>query len=185
MTTVMKKSLSPYQIELDNAIRDIVDFPKSGIVFKDLTPVLLDVHLMRKIIDSSAAKWADKNIDYVAGIESRGYWFGIAIADKLGVPFIPIRKKGKLPGDKVEISYALEYGEAWIEMHRGHLKPGSSVLIHDDLLATGGTAEAAVNLIEAEKGTVAGFHFIVTLAFLGGPERLIKFAPSVLSEIEY
>ena len=181
----MNKSMSPYQIELDNAIRDIADFPKPGIVFKDLTPVLLDVHLMRKIIDSSAAKWSDMNIDYVAGIESRGYWFGIAIADKLNVPFIPIRKKGKLPGDKVEISYALEYGEASIEMHKGHLKAGSRVLIHDDLLATGGTAEAAVKLVESEGGLVAGFHFIVTLGFLGGSTRLGNFASSVLSEIEY
>ena len=181
----MKKSLTPYQIELDNSIRDIVDFPKLGIVFKDLTPVLLDVHLMRKIIDSSAAKWADSKIDYVAGIESRGYWFGIAIADKLGVPFIPIRKKGKLPGDKVEISYALEYGEASIEMHKGHLKPGSSVLIHDDLLATGGSASAAAELIKKCGGSVFGFNFLVALDFLKGDEKLKNHSSNIINLVRY
>lgn len=168
-----------------NAIRDVLDFPKKGIVFKDITPILLDPALSRDLIEHMAAEWRSAKINAVAGIESRGFFFGPQIAALLGVPFIPIRKKGKLPYDTVSYAYQLEYGEAVVEMHSDAVKPGMQVLIHDDLLATGGTAMAAAELVSAQQGKAMGFSFLVELAFLEGANHLTKYNVPVKSVITY
>lgn len=168
-----------------NAIRDVLDFPKKGIVFKDITPILLDPALSRDLIEHMAAEWKSSTINAVAGIESRGFFFGPQIATLLGVPFIPIRKKGKLPYDTVSYAYQLEYGEAVVEMHSDAVRPGMQVLIHDDLLATGGTAMAAAELVSAQQGKAIGFSFLVELAFLEGTKHLTKYNVPVKSVITY
>ena len=151
---------------LKDTIRDVPDFPKPGIVFKDITPILLDSQLTRDIIDEMVNQVKSLSLDAIVGIESRGFWFGIMLANKLDIPFIPIRKKGKLPYKTVSYSYDLEYGSAEIEMHVDEIKENWNVLIHDDLLATGGTACAAAELIKMQNGNVAGFSFVVDLSFL-------------------
>jgi adenine phosphoribosyltransferase len=162
-----------------SAIRDVPDFPKPGILFKDITPILHDPSLCRDLVDDFVTKLAGTRIDVVAGIESRGFLFGFMLANKLNVPFILIRKAGKLPYKKIACEYDLEYGSAKIEMQEEEISKGAQVLIHDDLLATGGTAEAAAKLIEMQGGTVAAFAFIVELGFLNGAERLKKFGPII------
>jgi len=122
--------------ELKRVIVDFPDYPKPGIMFKDISPILMDMTLYRKVINEFASRIISLNIDLIVGIESRGFWFGPAIADILNIPFIPIRKKGKLPGDTFSKTYTLEYGSATIEIQKDRLKKGSRVLIHDDLLAT-------------------------------------------------
>ncbi len=134
-----------------NAIRLVPDFPKQGIMFKDITPLLHDAKIGTAIVDEFAKHFAGKKMDAIAGIESRGY----ALALRLGIPFIPIRKSGKLPWKTVGIEYALEYGSAKIEMHEDAVKPGWNVMIHDDLLATGGTAAAAAKLVQMQGGKIA------------------------------
>lgn len=156
---------------LENTIENIPDFPKEGIQFKDITPIFLDPKLYEDAVEEMA-NFSRGKVDAVCGIESRGYIFGIAIAVKLGVPFILIRKKGKLPPPFVGQKYDLEYGSAEIEMRTGQLKEGQRVLIHDDLLATGGTAEAAAKLVQKQGGEVAQFSFLIELNGLGGRERL-------------
>lgn len=156
---------------LENTIENIPNFPKEGIQFKDITPIFLDPQLYEDAVEEMA-NFSRGKIDAVCGIESRGYIFGIAIAVKLGVPFILIRKKGKLPPPFVGQKYDLEYGSAEIEMRTGQLKAGQRVLIHDDLLATGGTAEAAAKLVQKQGGEVAQFSFLIELNGLGGRERL-------------
>lgn len=158
--------------EIRAAIRDIPDFPKPGIIFKDITPVLKDGNLLRKTIRHFAHRHKGAKLSAIAGIEARGFIFGTAIAYELGLGFVPIRKKGKLPGDTVETSYDLEYGTATIEIHSDALTRGDHVLIVDDLLATGGTAAAAIHLIEKLGATVVGLDFLVELAFLNGREKL-------------
>jgi adenine phosphoribosyltransferase len=159
------------QDKLKAVIRDVPNFPKEGIIFKDLSTILLYPDLVNEVIDNFVNNLEEKP-DAITAIESRGFWFGPLIAQRLKVPFIPIRKKGKLPGETVSESYDLEYGSAVIEMHKGHLKPGWKVLIHDDLLATGGTALAAANLIKKEGGTVHSFSFLVNLDFLLGSAQI-------------
>mgnify|MGYP006280247809 FL=1 len=161
-----------------DTIRDVADFPREGIVFKDLTTLLLDPDLTGDIIDWMAGIM-DGSVDAVAAVESRGFWFGPAVAQRLGVPFIPLRKKGKLPGETDEIGYELEYGRATIEVHRGHIRPGWRVWVHDDLLATGGTAVAAAELIRKQDAHVAGFCFLTHLAFLRGEEALHDITPDL------
>ncbi len=165
-------------------IRDVPDFPKPGILFKDITPVLLDPFLMKEMVHAIVAQFKNTKIDAVAGIESRGYLFGLLIAQALKVPFVMIRKEGKLPAKTIKESYTLEYGTATIEMHEDALPKDSNVLIHDDLLATGGTAVAAANLIQ-QKANVVGFSFIIDLAFLQGAKKLEKIQKNIQSLITY
>lgn len=178
--------MATIQERIKNTIRDVKDFPKEGIVFKDITPILSDVELSNDIVDAFVKDIHDKNIqiDAVACIEARGFLFGTLIAQRLKVPFIPIRKKGKLPYETVSFEYDLEYGSAIIEMHKDAVKKDWNVLIHDDLLATGGTAIAAAELIKLN-GKVAGFSFLVDLAFLEGNKKLKNYSENVMSLIEY
>lgn len=149
-------------------LRDVVDFPKPGIVFKDITPLLADPSARRKVVSAIANHFSKERIDVLAAVEARGFIFGMLIAQELNIPFVPIRKSGKLPYKKIHEDYALEYGKASIEMHEDALKPGARVLIHDDLLATA----AAGTMIKRLNGEVAGFSFIINLAFLPGEEVL-------------
>jgi adenine phosphoribosyltransferase len=158
--------------QIKKAIRDIPDFPKPGIVFKDITPILKDTVLCENIVNAFAQRLKHTDIDVIAGVESRGFLFGLMLACKLGVPFVPVRKAGKLPYTIRQKAYELEYGSAVIEMHADAFKPGQHVLIHDDLLATGGTVSAASELIHEMGGTIAGFAFVVGLGFLNGVERI-------------
>lgn len=157
---------------LKSAIRDVPDFPKPGIVFKDITPVLSDSKIFSKVIDSFVERYRSKKPDAVIGIESRGFLFGAPLAYKLGASCVPVRKKGKLPYKTVEESYELEYGSATIEMHVDAVKPGQKVIVIDDLLATGGTAAATCNLVEKQGAHVIECAFVVELAFLNGREKL-------------
>lgn len=157
---------------VNNAVRDIPDFPVKGVIFKDITPLLSDIDLYNKIVDNIADKYKNKNITKVAGLESRGFIFGISVAQKLNIPFIPIRKKGKLPYKTVSETYNLEYGSATIEMHIDAVNEKDNVLIVDDLLATGGTTCAAVELIKKLKANVAACAFVIELTFLNGKEKL-------------
>ena len=147
-------------------IRDIQDFPKKGIVFKDITPILSDIDLFRLSIDSMSKPFMKQNIDVVVGIESRGFIFGTPIADKLNAAFVPIRKPGKLPCSTEKIEYELEYGTDTLEIHSDSINEGQNILIVDDLLATGGTAEAACQLVSKIKGTIKGLAILVELEFL-------------------
>ena len=167
------------------AIRDVKDFPKEGIIFKDITPIMLDANLSNDIVESLYHLYAKQNIDAVAGIESRGFLFGYPLAMRLGIPFVLIRKKGKLPYNKIQHSYDLEYGSAEIEMHTDAVKPGQRILIHDDLLATGGSAEAAASLIKKCGAELAGFNFLVSLDFLNGKDKLEKFSSNIEALIHY
>lgn len=154
------------------AIRDIPDFPKPGIIFKDITPVLSDPALFAESIDLFHRALQGVRVDKIACIDARGFLFGAALAYKMGVGIIPVRKKGKLPYDATEVSYDLEYGSATLEMHVDAVAPGDQVVIVDDLLATGGTAGAACHLVEKLGGRVERLLFLVELSFLGGRDRL-------------
>ena len=167
------------------AIRDIPDFPKPGIVFKDITTILKDPILCVDIVDSFIDLLKDKHVDVVAGVESRGFLFGLTLATKLGVPFVPIRKAGKLPYSVKQKTYDLEYGSAVIEMHIDAFEPGANVLLHDDLLATGGTVTAASDLINDMGGQVCGFTFVVGLGFLNGKEKIAPISGDIIVLAEY
>jgi adenine phosphoribosyltransferase len=171
--------------QIKSAIRDIPDFPKPGIIFKDITPILKDPQLCVDIVDAFVEKLKGIRIDAIAGIESRGFLFGLTLATKLGVPFVPVRKAGKLPFTIKQKAYKLEYGTAVIELHTDAFEPGQHILIHDDLLATGGTALAASELIEEMGGIVAGFCFVVGLGFLNGQERISPVCKNVIILTEY
>ncbi len=158
--------------KLKRAIRDIPDYPKPGIVFKDITPLLADPALFRQVAAALCKQASLLKPDAVAAIEARGFVFGSLLASELNCPFIPIRKMGKLPYRTVSASYALEYGTATVEMHEDAVRPGWRVLVHDDLLATGGTADAAAALVQRLNGMVAGFSFLINLGFLPGEEVL-------------
>ncbi len=157
---------------LDAAIRDVPDFPKPGILFKDITPVLADPKLLRATVDHFAEKWAGEHIDAVVGMESRGFIFGAPLAMALSAAFVPARKPGKLPYKRIGAEYELEYGTNRLEMHVDAVKPGQKVLIIDDLLATGGTAAATVDLVRQLGGEVVGCLFVVELGFLDGRSKL-------------
>ena len=169
---------------LEKAIVNVADFPKEGIQFKDITPVFLDPQLYRDVI-KALADFSRGKVDAVCGIESRGYLFGIAVAMELNVPFILIRKQGKLPPPFVSEKYELEYGFAEIEMREGQLQKGQRVLIHDDLLATGGTTQAAAKLVESQGAQVAQFSFLIALEFLQGQKRLEQFGAPIYSILNY
>lgn len=154
------------------AVRDVVDFPKPGIIFKDITPILADADLFRGSIDLLCETAGDRKIDKVVGIDARGFIFAAAVADRLGAGFIPVRKKGKLPWRTRQLAYALEYGESVVELHEDAVSPGESVLVVDDLLATGGTAGAAVRLLEESGADIVAVSFLIELGFLDGRRKL-------------
>ena len=160
---------------INAAIRDVKDFPKKGIIFKDITPVLKSGKLFHEVVDIIASRYEKNKPDSFAAIESRGFIFGSALAYKLNCGLIPVRKKGKLPYKTIEESYALEYGTATLEIHEDAVRPGEKVVIIDDLLATGGTAGASAKLIERLGGEVAGFEFVIELGFLKGRSNLSKY----------
>jgi adenine phosphoribosyltransferase len=158
--------------DLGAHIRDIPDFPKPGILFKDITPLLLDPEALAQAV-TELADWARPlDVDFVAAAEARGFILGAAVARELGAGFVPARKPGKLPHETISAEYILEYGVDALEMHADALADGARVLLHDDLLATGGTAKALTELIEGTGAEVVGCEFLVELAFLGGRERL-------------
>ncbi|MEO9474523.1 MAG: adenine phosphoribosyltransferase [Cyclobacteriaceae bacterium] len=171
--------------KLDKTIRDIPDFPKPGIIFKDITPILSDPQLCEELCAAFVSYWKNKGIEGIAGVESRGFLFGPHLAMMLGVPFIPVRKVGKLPHTTISHSYDLEYGSAEIEMHIDAVSPGQKIMIHDDLLATGGSAGAASELIKKAGGEVFGFSFIIELGFLSGNEVLKPYSSDIQSLITY
>ena len=168
-----------------NAIRDIHDFPEEGIVFKDITPIFLNQTLVSSIVDLMVESIKSLEVEGVACLDARGFWLGSLLANKLGVPFIPIRKKGKLPAETITESYELEYGEAAIEVHKDAIKKGQKILIHDDVLATGGTALAAGNLIQKLGGSIVGFSFLLNLKFLAGEKKIEGLSDTILSVINY
>lgn len=170
--------------ELEQTIENVPDFPIPGIQFKDITPIFLNPNLYKDVI-ADLAEFSRGKVDAVCGIESRGYLFGIAIAVALDVPFVLIRKKGKLPPPFVGQQYDLEYGSAEIEMRTGQIKPGQRILIHDDLLATGGTTEAAALLVEKQGAIVSQFSFLISLKELAGEARLKKFDAEVHQILTY
>jgi adenine phosphoribosyltransferase len=171
--------------KIKSVIRDVPDFPKPGILFKDITPILHDHKLCSEIVDAFAERLSGSKPDAIVGIESRGFLFGFALANKLQIPFILVRKAGKLPYKKIAFEYSLEYGTAKVEMHEEEIKKGWNVLIHDDLLATGGTAEAAAKLIQMQGGNVSGFAFLVELEFLKGQEKLQQYSKNSISLVRY
>ncbi len=171
--------------QIRNVIRDVPDFPKKGIIFKDITPILQNTKLSKNIIEHLKTTLSHLNIEGVAGIESRGFLFGVPLAIALGVPFIMIRKKGKLPYKTTSVTYDLEYGTAEIEMHNDAVTSGQRILIHDDLLATGGSASAAAKLIEKQNGTVVGINFLIELTFLDGRNRIAEYTNNISSLISY
>ena len=179
------KSELDFRERLIKTIRSVDDFPVKGIVFRDITPVLKDIPLFNRAIDCFAEKFAGYSIDKIVGIESRGFLFGMPLAVKMNIPFAPIRKKGKLPADKVEAAYNLEYGSAVVEIHRDALLKGDKVLITDDLLATGGTINAAVELIEKLGAKPVAAAFLINLAFLNSASTVKNKDVELFSIISY
>lgn len=159
-------------VNLADLIRNIPDFPMPGIQFKDITTLLQDGRAFRQVIHQLAERYADRGIDTIAVVESRGFIFGAPLAYELGIGLVPVRKPGKLPADTLQVEYELEYGTNKLEIHRDAFQPGSRVLLVDDLLATGGTIAAAAQLVEQTGGTVDELVFLIELTFLGGREKL-------------
>ena len=170
---------------LKQSIRDVPDFPKPGIVFKDITPIMMNPELSNAVLDHLVEVYQGQPIEAIAGIESRGFLFGYPLAMRLGIPFILIRKKGKLPYEKISHDYTLEYGVSTIEMHTDAVKKGQRILIHDDLLATGGSASAAASMIANSGGIVHGFNFLVELSFLDGNKKLAQFSDNIVNLATY
>jgi len=171
--------------KIRQSIRDVADFPKPGILFKDITPILENPLLCREITNELTLPFKNNEINAIIGVESRGFLFGMLLAQKLNIPFIPVRKAGKLPYKTIQYAYDLEYGSATVEMHVDVIKSDWNVLIHDDLLATGGTAAAAAELVIKQGAQVAGFSFIVELGFLHGRERLNSYCKEIVSLVNY
>ena len=170
----MARPPAPLQDSIKSFIRTVPDYPHEGILFRDITGLLENARGLRLAVDSLAERYAGKGIDLVAGIEARGFIFGTAVAYKLGVGFIPIRKAGKLPGEVVGVDYQLEYGTDRMEMHADAVSQGDDVLLVDDLIATGGTAQAAIRLLERAGAVIVGCSFIIDLPDLGGAKALNK-----------
>lgn len=173
------------EAKLKESIRDVIDFPKPGIVFKDITPIMLNPSLSKEMLEVLKNQVQNLGITKIAGIESRGFLFGYPLAMALNLPFVLIRKAGKLPYDKISQTYQLEYGEATIEMHTDAVQKGDKVLIHDDLLATGGSAAATAEMIVSQGATVAGFSFVVLLNFLNGTKKIEHFSKNILTLARY
>ena len=170
--------------EIKKNVRDVVDFPKKGIVFKDITPILKIPKLCTAIINE-LSNLLDKEVTHVVGVESRGFLFGFPLSFQNNIPFVLIRKKGKLPYKTVGVDYDLEYGQSSIEMNIDDIGPSDKVIIHDDLLATGGTAVAAAKLIAKQGAEVVGFSFLVELEFLNGRDKLKMFTKKINSIVKY
>jgi len=170
---------------IKSIIRDVPDFPKKGIIFKDITTILKDPALCSEITDAFIERLKETRIDAIVCTESRGFFFGMLIANRMQLPFIPLRKPGKLPYKTVSCEYDLEYGTATVEMHIDALEKDWNVLVHDDLLATGGTAEASAKLIEGQKARVAGFAFLLELDFLSGRKKLETYSRNIISLVKY
>jgi adenine phosphoribosyltransferase len=162
-------------VKLADYIRNIPDFPKPGILFRDITTLLQDKKAFKETIRLLTAKYKDKKIDYVVAVEARGFILGGALAEKLGAGFVPVRKKGKLPWKTKSVTYQLEYGTDTLEIHQDTLKAGDKVLIIDDLLATGGTVRAAADLVEAQGAKIQGIAFVIELYDLKGKEKLKEY----------
>ncbi len=177
--------MSDIETRLKTAIRAVPDFPKPGILFRDITPVLEDAALCHAAVEAFNLKLAGTRIDAIAGIESRGFLFGMPLALALGIPFLTVRKKGKLPWKTVSYKYDLEYGSAEVEMHVDSVRAGMHVMVHDDLLATGGTAVAAAELVRQQGGTVTAFSFLIELSFLNGMDRLKPYGADVVRLVTY
>ena len=171
--------------KIDQLVRTVPDFPKKGISFKDITPLLLDCNLTDEIIDSFVEELNGLDVDAVVGVESRGFLFGFLLANKLRVPFVPVRKVGKLPGETLRYKYNLEYGSSEVEIHKEDINEGWNVLIHDDLLATGGTAVASAELISQLNANVTAFAFVIELGFLNGKDRLKEYSDNIISLTNY
>ena len=169
--------------KLEDYVRSIPDFPEPGIIFRDVTSILQDADGLRLAIDSIQEELKDVDVDVIVGTESRGFIFGVPVAYNLHKPFVPVRKKGKLPCKTISMDYDLEYGSATIEMHQDSIRPGQKVAIIDDLIATGGTVEAAAKMIESLGGQVVKIVFLMELAGLKGRDRLKKY--DVSSVIRY
>lgn len=170
-------------MDLKSLIRDIPDFPKPGIIFRDITTLLRHPEGLRYTIDTLTEKCAPLKADFIIGMESRGFLFGVPLAYKLGIGFIPVRKPGKLPAAVYSVEYELEYGKDCLEIHQDALQPGNRVLIVDDLIATGGTASATASLVEKIGCELVGFAFIIELSSLGGRQKLPKVP--VVTLVEY
>jgi adenine phosphoribosyltransferase len=170
-------------MDLASMIRDVPDFPKEGIIFKDITTLAKNPEAFREVIDILAEHYADEEIDVVVAVEARGYIFGAPLAYKLGAGFTPIRKEGKLPAETVQEEYELEYGTDSVEVHRDGIEPGQGVLIVDDLIATGGSAAATARLVERLGGEVVGIAFVIELTFLNGVDKLKDY--DVFTIIQY
>ncbi len=170
-------------IKLEDWVRDIPDFPQKGVLFKDITPLLQDAAAFRAALERLAAHYSGAGIEAVVGVESRGFIFGAPLAYILNCGFVPVRKFGKLPFHTTSVEYTLEYGTNVVEMHTDAIKPGQRVLIVDDLLATGGTVSAAIELVEKLNGHIAGIAFLVELGFLKGRESLKDY--DVFALIQY
>lgn len=171
--------------ELDSHIRAVADFPIPGIMFRDISPVFLNPGLVRSCIRALAAPWKEMGITKVIGIDSRGFLLGPQLAEELGAGFVMVRKKGKLPPETVSVSYQLEYGEASLESVKDLFGPDDKVLIHDDLLATGGTAAAAAGLAASEGARINGFCFIVGLPGLSGQQNLLPYSNNIQTLIDF
>jgi adenine phosphoribosyltransferase len=171
--------------KLDKAIREVPNFPKEGINFKDITTLLLNPELSTEIVDAFIERLKGKKIDAIVGVESRGFLFGFLLANKMKIPFVPIRKVGKLPGETLKYKYDLEYGSAEVEVHKSDIKKDWNVVVHDDLLATGGTACAASELIQQLGAKVAAFAFVISLDYLKGNEKLEKYSKEIISLKRY
>ncbi len=177
--------MNDLETRLRGAIRAVPDFPKEGILFRDITPVMEQPLISLAVVEGFREALQAVPIDAIAGIESRGFLFGMPLALKLGVPFITVRKKGKLPYRTVSYKYDLEYGSAEIEMHVDSVKPGMRVLVHDDLLATGGTAAAAAELVRMQGGEVVAFSFLIELSFLKGVGKLRPYNAEIIRLVTY
>ncbi len=172
-------------MSIKSLIRTIPDYPKKGIMFRDITTLFGDAEGLREVVDTLAGEFQDQNIDVIAGIEARGFIIGPAVALALGVGFVPVRKKGKLPAKTVSVEYDLEYGSDIIEIHLDAIKPGQRVLILDDLIATGGTALAAIELIKKAGGVPVCCGFIIDLPDLGGADRIRAAGVPVFNMVEF
>jgi adenine phosphoribosyltransferase len=171
-------------LNIEEFIRDVPDFPKPGIVFKDITPLLGNIEALRQSVKQLADPYRQSGVEIVTGVEARGFIFGAMLADELGVGFAPIRKPNKLPADTISESYELEYGTDTIEIHADAISPGQKVLVVDDLIATGGTVEAACKLVKKLEGEIVGAVFVVELSFLPGRAKLEALGVKTHSLIE-